>query len=222
MVRRPRLILPRQLPLRTARRKSAAGDAGVAEDAIAKVQQRPLQGYQVRPSPSPLRPANHACPLPELTPAQKRVSKLTSIRAWNELNSTQKKRPLSPIPLKHNAPRPPYLLRYEGRALSTLRRCYLRSEQPTAAPVTRRLRRDCHASNPCCVAWSPARCITWIKRKRRPQAREFFYCRTPTKSRRITWRLARLFAWASGIWCEARGAAKRRAEVAVDIPIPAA
>src|ERR1700733_5249559 len=92
MVRRPRLILLRRLLLRTARRKSAAEDAGVAGDANAKVRQEPRQGYQVRLSPIPLRPASHAYPRPELTPAQKHVSKLTSIHAWNEVNSMQKKR----------------------------------------------------------------------------------------------------------------------------------
>src|SRR5580704_3632113 len=221
-VQPPRLKRPARLPLRTARRKNDAGDAGGAEDATAKVRQQPRQGCRVKPSPIPLHPASHACLLPELTPAQKRVSKLTSIRAWNELNSMQKKRPRSRVPPNHNALRPPCLLRYEGRALSTLRQCYLRSEQPTAAQVIRRSHRDCRGSNPCCVAWSPALCTTSIKRKRRPRGPEFFYCRTPTRSRRITWRLARPFAWASGIWCEARGAAKHRAEAAVDIPIPAA
>src|ERR1700749_2861516 len=155
MVRRRRLILARRLQLRTPPRKSAAEDAGVAGDATEKVQQQPLQGYQVRPSPIPLHPPSHACPLPDPTPAQKSVSKLTSIRAWNELNSMQKKRPRNPIPLKPNAHRFPCLLRYEGRALSTPPRCYLRSEQPMAAPVIRRLRRDCRGSNPCCVGWSP-------------------------------------------------------------------
>src|SRR5580692_3721582 len=95
----PKLKPPPRPPLRTARRKNDAEDAGVAGDATAKAQQEQLPDYQVRPSPIPLRPASHACPLPELTPAQKRVSKLTSIRARNELNSMQKKRPRSRVPL---------------------------------------------------------------------------------------------------------------------------
>src|SRR5271154_4798278 len=206
--------------LRMAPRKNAAEDAAAAGDAIAKEWHQHLLDCRARPSLNQARQQNQSHVLREAPPGLKRAPRLISTRTSNELNLTQTRYLRCLLPLERSAHRLRCLL--DDRLLSSLPQCCRRNAPPTAVRGIRPLRRDCRASNPCCDAWSRALCTTSIRPRRRPRGREFSYCRTPIKSRHITWRLVRRCASVLEIWREVREAAKHRAGTAVDIPIQAA